>query len=510
MFRYSKIFILFIVLVGFGCSERRSGGGGGLGLPQNNNNNNNNGSDSVAGDSDGIAGDLDGTAFADFGPATDDGISGNEDVPAVLTDSAEPVDTQVSDDTAVVETDMTVEEDLSFPPDISVEDVGGEDDIGSEEDIAACIPDCFNKVCGDDGCGNSCGECAGDGACNAGQCEFDTGACITILSDCVSNLPISADQACASFIGQDLTCFSAMSSAYAVSGCDELCGNSGFATSAVEAICSSGCGTLKQSLISLGLFSDALCSSCNACVPNCSGKQCGSNGCGGQCGTCSTSQTCEGGKCIAKSNDCEDAVVACAPGLPVEPALACGLIATETKCQAALIKAHQSGGCTKKCATANGAGIGAVQALCSSDCASTKTQMESLGLFVGSWCSACLCTPQCSGKTCGSDGCGGQCGVCGDGMTCNASGQCVGNTTAKCKDVNVPLGICIDGNTTDCDCVGCSNNGMCESDDDCICSDCASDSFCGSAANCINDGFCSPYNEGCICNDCKSHPECAP
>ncbi len=37
------------------------------------------------------------------------------------------------------------------------------------------------------------------------------------------------------------------------------------------------------------------------CVPNCTGKECGSDGCGGSCGTCGAGEVCEGGTCVAAS-----------------------------------------------------------------------------------------------------------------------------------------------------------------------------------------------------------------
>jgi hypothetical protein len=38
---------------------------------------------------------------------------------------------------------------------------------------------------------------------------------------------------------------------------------------------------------------------CVACSPDCQGKECGDDGCGGTCGTCSDAQTCnEEGKCV--------------------------------------------------------------------------------------------------------------------------------------------------------------------------------------------------------------------
>jgi len=38
-----------------------------------------------------------------------------------------------------------------------------------------------------------------------------------------------------------------------------------------------------------------------SCRPACSGKQCGSDGCGGTCGTCESSETCTAGACEANS-----------------------------------------------------------------------------------------------------------------------------------------------------------------------------------------------------------------
>jgi len=39
------------------------------------------------------------------------------------------------------------------------------------------------------------------------------------------------------------------------------------------------------------------------CVPSCSGKVCGDNGCGGSCGTCSSGQTCTNGQCINSNSN---------------------------------------------------------------------------------------------------------------------------------------------------------------------------------------------------------------
>ena len=51
------------------------------------------------------------------------------------------------------------------------------------------------------------------------------------------------------------------------------------------------------------------------------------------------------------------------------------------------------------------------------------------------------CTPDCVGKSCGDDGCGGQCGLCQQGLACGAQGQCqdpdVGNVCEMATTIKV-------------------------------------------------------------------------
>jgi hypothetical protein len=108
------------------------------------------------------------------------------------------------------------------------------------------------------------------------------------------------------------------------------------------------------------------------CVPACAGKQCGSDGCGGSCGTCAAGQTC------SASNQC---VASCVPACAGKQ---CG-----------------SDGCGGSCGT----------------CATGQTCSAS------NQCVA-SCVPACAGKQCGSDGCGGSCGTCAAGQTCGSDGMC--------------------------------------------------------------------------------------
>ncbi len=50
---------------------------------------------------------------------------------------------------------------------------------------------------------------------------------------------------------------------------------------------------------------------CNTCTPNCAGKTCGPDGCGGSCGSCGVCQTCSGGSC---QNNADGTV--CGPATP--------------------------------------------------------------------------------------------------------------------------------------------------------------------------------------------------
>jgi hypothetical protein len=68
---------------------------------------------------------------------------------------------------------------------------------------------------------------------------------------------------------------------------------------ASSAASSSACTTPYT--LTLSLTKDAS----GTCTPNCTGKVCGDNGCGGSCGTCSTNQTCVAGKCqLTSGGDC--------------------------------------------------------------------------------------------------------------------------------------------------------------------------------------------------------------
>lgn len=110
---------------------------------------------------------------------------------------------------------------------------------------------------------------------------------------------------------------------------------------------------------------------CDTCVPDCTGRACGDNGCGGACGSCALGTRCESGACVST----------CVPGCAGRE---CG-----------------PDGCGGTCGT----------------CPVTGTCDTSAARCVEE------CVPDCDGhEQCYPDGCGGDCGpACAPGLTCVAT-----------------------------------------------------------------------------------------
>lgn len=163
-----------------------------------------------------------------------------------------------------------------------------------------------------------------------------------------------------------------------------------------------------------------------ACNPtsNCSGKNCGPDGCasGGTCGS-------NNGGCPSSNDICSDGKCVCVPD------------------------------CDKNNKDCGSDGCGG---FCGSDplgkCPTDKMCNDA---------GKCVCKPNCVGKTCGSNGCGGSCGSCTTGNTCDIdTGNCVCAKNCSGKtcgsdgcggSCGVNSGLCLDGwNCTNYKCVKCT------------------------------------------------------
>lgn len=150
------------------------------------------------------------------------------------------------------------------------------------------------------------------------------------------------------------------------------------------------------------------------CTPQCSGKACGDDGCGGQCpSSCSLLQSCVNSQCA----DCTTDLLC--PG-------------STDGCQTGYCNAG-------KCATRN---------------ATSTTRCTTGG--VSGMCSAgrCVaCTPSCGTSCGGSDGCGGTCRCSGANQEC-MSGQCLPRLYGRCQTVALVSSECGDTGAVGRSCFG--------------------------------------------------------
>ena len=115
---------------------------------------------------------------------------------------------------------------------------------------ALCQASCGGKICGDDGCGGTCGACYSEPGSDCPTICID-GAC---------------DKACAD--------------------CGDLgwqCGSN---------CCGGTCGSCAPPAVC-----DPQTHTCS-CAPDCAGQVCGDDGCGGSCGACAGGLACEDGACV--------------------------------------------------------------------------------------------------------------------------------------------------------------------------------------------------------------------
>ncbi len=344
--------------------------------------------------------------------------------------------------------------------------------------VGTCTPACAGKVCGDDGCGGSCGSCAAGKVCQAGQCNTVDDPCLGISWEgCCES---STLHWCENDTVQSLEC------------ADAGCGWNG-ASSYYDCNQSGADPSGANPLECPG----------TECIPNCADKTCGDNGCGGSCGTCGAGQTCQAGICVGGGG--------------------CGDVTYAGYCQGEVLTWCEN----DKVNTA--------------DCSKLNGNYKCLYWEEGGgyYCmEQDVCTPSCTNKDCGDDGCGGSCGTCADGESCKAgkcqAGPCEPNCTNKdCGDdgcggscgscaagEKCQNGACIAPCAPDCagfECGGDGCGGSCGvcpagfsckqhacvqgCEPDCTGKECGDDG-CG--------GFCGSCPGGESCQDGQCTPVCAP
>ena len=205
----------------------------------------------------------------------------------------------------------------------------------------ACIPDCDGKECGNDACGGQCGGCNDGNPCTMDLCDFmftckhvadagaevcdDGDACTTedicvagicvgvVLKDCSDGLFCNGEETCDPDTGACVDGEKPESSDgiyCTVDYCDENSDSIGHSPQDADCDDSNPC-TIDVCSAQAGCehaFEDdgepcpggnqyqCLSGNCT-CVPDCDGKVCGTNGCGGSCGDCGDEEACNAGTC---------------------------------------------------------------------------------------------------------------------------------------------------------------------------------------------------------------------
>jgi hypothetical protein len=205
------------------------------------------------------------------------------------------------------------------------------------------------------------------------------------------------------------------------------------------------------------------------CCPDCCGKTCGEDGCGGSCGACGDLQLCDMGLCVCEFELCGDAC--CSDGEVCFEAGCC-----QPDCQGLACGSDGCGGSCGECANgfecADGTECVCGFEGCGEDCCGGGQVCTADG----------CCSPQCDGKACGADGCGFECGKC-QGNTVCSDDQCV-CAFASCGDLCCGDGeVCFEGACCTPSCAG---------------AECGSDGCGGSCGECLADELCVG-NSVCAC-----------
>ena len=405
-------------------------------------------------------------------------------------------------------------------PDLGDKDTDGNDTLDSSGDQAQLeIPD----LGGVETDGLACGSEQGCNEENARRCVGDDPAtqyevCKITSSDCLEwKGPLSCgfqktcvDGECrCEFEACGISCCEAGQTCTSGYCCTPVCETAGGVVKECGPDgCGGECGTCEG-----GTPCDN--GSC-ACTPDCNGKTCGGDGCGGSCGDCPADYSCwEDGQChlggcvpqcagkVCGPDGCEGFCGLCTgcDGLPLPP----------TSCLDGQCPQDCCPECTDAFGQALECGADGCGGLCGF-CAANETCDDG----------TCVCIPACEGKSCGDDGCGGLCGTC-----------------YGCGGLPLPDSVCSDGVCPPVCCAQCDDGQSC-GPDGCggvcgVCLDCAgeplSDEVCEDGAcpqlccaecigrECGPDGcgsFCGPLPEGacpaatdaCTNGQCVCQPQC--
>ncbi|MBM4370894.1 MAG: PQQ-binding-like beta-propeller repeat protein [Deltaproteobacteria bacterium] len=383
----------------------------------------------------------------------------------------------------------------------------------------SCVVSCAGIACGPDGCSGKCGTCQSGESCVSGACQSSGCGGVTGVGCCQDSVNVYC------FNGS-LASFSCGLIGAPYNQCGWLAGPGGLGAY--------GCGNSSAS------GPPEHPRDCDfTCQPDCTDKECGSDGCGGTCGSCSEGEQCFVGYCMTDCGSIPD--VGCCLGgsllickedegliQQVCGLTGCGWSAWDggfvcggdpkpppeyaMECDPDCIplcagKECGPNGCGALCGhcAANEICEGGT-CVCVPACAGKQCGADGCGgscgiCAAGFGCSndVCICIPDCTGKDCAGDGCGGSCGVCGTGSACD-DGVCV--VLTQCGDGACSTVLLEDCATCPEDC-GCGCGGECQMGvcvfTACDGKECGDDGCGGTCGECPDD----PCFADCVSGSCS-------
>ena len=197
---------------------------------------------------------------------------------------------------------------------------GNSGSLTFDTDCSPCTPSCDGRQCGDDGCGGVCGYCpTGQGCTPEGLCQG--GSCsITVRIDTVSygsevswsleDVATGETVASGSGYASNSTYITVVeaNSGPMIFHMMDAWGDGWNGGSATIFQTNSGATIAYAQLYTGSSGSEAFSVDCSSCEPLCAAGGCGSDGCGGECGTCSGSFECIAGVCTDPSAECSVSV----------------------------------------------------------------------------------------------------------------------------------------------------------------------------------------------------------
>jgi hypothetical protein len=385
-----------------------------------------------------------------------------------------------------------------------------------------CCANVWDQWCVDEVAEFGCGDCGGggavcgDGACDAGEdcanCEVDCGPCGGGGDCCEPQDGPGCDDPI-------------------IQGC--ICQQDAF------------CCNVTWDALCAGEVEELGCGNCGECVPDCLGKQCGGDGCGGTCGQCAPDASCQNGVCVGGCSPscaglqcgpdgCGGSCGDCTPGKMCQQGMC--IPVCQPDCVGMQCGSDGCGGTCGSCPP----GYFCQDGHCGQECIPSCADKECGDDGCGGTCGGCPpgwfcnwgkcsqdCVPDCAGKQCGDDGCGGTCGSCPPGYSCQ-TGHCTTGCSPNCSGKECGD----DGCGGSCGSCGfgylCTEMGVCEEpcQPECLNKECGDDGcggscgICGAGQSCQSGVciVCAPDcldkecgDDGCggVCGECPAGTWCA-